>query len=59
MKSRNLFGDSRIIAQTAYAMTEEKKRCLECGCHAYIAKPYSKEELYATIQSVLDSSVPA
>lgn len=28
-----------VIAQTAYAMTEEKNKCIEAGCIDYISKP--------------------
>jgi len=43
---------TRIVAQTAYAMPEERQRCLEEGCDAYIAKPVRKHELIAAIQTV-------
>ena len=35
---------AKIIAQTAYALTGEKQRCLDAGCVDYIAKPISIEE---------------
>lgn len=44
---------TKIIAQTAYALTEERKRCLESGCQGYISKPTNKTELYQTIKKVL------
>ena len=34
-----------IIAQTAHAMANDEKRCLDSGCNAYIAKPYHKQDL--------------
>jgi len=48
---------TRVIAQTAYAMAEERERCLTAGCHGYIAKPIGREELYALISKVLQQSV--
>ncbi len=43
---------ARVIAQTAYAMPEERERCLNEGCDAYIAKPVRKHDLLQAIQSV-------
>ena len=51
IKNRDL--KIKIIAQTAYAMPEEKERCLSSGCHGYIAKPIKKEVLYRVINEVL------
>lgn len=42
-----------IVAQTAYAMPEEKQNCLDAGCNDYISKPYNKEELMDVIQKNL------
>jgi CheY-like chemotaxis protein len=42
-----------IIAQTAYALEEEKTKSLEAGCNAYITKPINKRELLMLINSFL------
>jgi hypothetical protein len=51
MKKRGL--KTKIIAQTAYAMPDEKERCLSSGCHGYISKPIKKEELFSVLTKVL------
>lgn len=45
----------KIIAQTAYAMPEEKEKCLRSGCHGYISKPIRKSELFNLINAVLSA----
>lgn len=44
-----------IIATTAYAMKGDRERCLECGMDAYMAKPFSINELFASISGLLPS----
>lgn len=39
-----------IIAQTAYGLSEDRKKSLEAGCNDYISKPINKKELRALIQ---------
>lgn len=39
-----------IIAQTAYVMSEDRKKALAAGCDDYIAKPIGKEELLSKIE---------
>jgi signal transduction histidine kinase/CheY-like chemotaxis protein len=45
--------NTKIIAQTAYAMSDEKERCIKAGCNSYISKPIKKIELFEVINSVL------
>jgi two-component system, cell cycle response regulator DivK len=42
-----------IIAQTAYALDEEKAKSFEAGCNAYITKPINRKELFYLIDSFL------
>jgi PAS domain S-box-containing protein len=52
-KIRSFNPDIPIIAQTAYAMADEKLLCLEAGCTDYISKPIKKSELLLTISKHL------
>ena len=45
----------KILAQTAYATTEEHKKAIAAGCDEYISKPLSKEILFDKINSLLQS----
>lgn len=42
-----------VIAQTAYAMPEEKKKILEAGCTDYLSKPVHQQELYRLLSKHL------
>lgn len=42
-----------VIAQTAYAMENERNKCFALGCRGYISKPFKKEKLFATIHQAL------
>jgi CheY-like chemotaxis protein len=43
----------RILAATAMAGEDAKRRCLESGCDEYISKPYSQKHLAATIERLV------
>ena len=42
-----------VIAQTAYALTDDKEKALNVGCDAYITKPINKKELLKTIHKII------
>ena len=42
-----------IIALTARAMEEDKRKCLNAGMDGYIAKPIDRRDLYTTIATIL------
>ena len=42
-----------VIAQTAFAMTEEKDACFSAGCDGYIAKPIKSQLLLPVLLEVL------
>ncbi|MBN2485659.1 MAG: response regulator [Bacteroidales bacterium] len=46
IKIKNSFDFVPVIAQTAFAMKEDRSKYLEMGFDAYISKPILKEELY-------------
>ncbi len=53
IRIKNINPDIPVIAQTAYAMPEERNKCMEVGCDDYISKPISMEELLKTIKKFL------
>jgi CheY-like chemotaxis protein len=48
-KIKQHFPHLPVIAQTAYAMNEDKVKASEAGCDDYITKPIKKAELLALI----------
>jgi two-component system cell cycle response regulator DivK len=39
----------KIIAQTAFAMPDDKIKCINAGCDDYISKPVIPEELFSKL----------
>ena len=45
-----------IVAQTAYAMTQDRQRVLNAGCDDYISKPIQAAKLLRIIQGIIKKS---
>ncbi len=45
-----------IIAQTAYAMTNEKDACFAAGCDGYIAKPIKRQLLIPVLAQIIPTN---
>jgi CheY-like chemotaxis protein len=43
-----------VIAQTAFAMANDKDKCLDAGCDDYISKPVNKDALIEVLSKYLD-----
>ena len=43
----------KIIAQTAYAVKEDKEKALKAGCNDYLSKPIRRDELLSMINEYL------
>ncbi len=52
---KNISKSVPVIAQTAYALSEEKEKSKEAGCDDYIAKPIGYEDLLTTINRYVPS----
>lgn len=52
-KIREFNKELPIVAQTAFALGDEKSKALEAGCNAYISKPFKKSDLISLLESFL------
>ncbi|HOK97837.1 MAG TPA: response regulator [Bacteroidales bacterium] len=50
---KGIHGDIPIIAQTAFAMTEDRQKCMAAGCDEYITKPYDETMLLKLLTDFL------
>jgi PAS domain S-box-containing protein len=50
---KNIKTESKVIAQSAYAVKGEEERCRQAGCHGYITKPFSKEQLMKEVNNAM------
>ena len=46
-----------VIAQTAFAMTNDRDKCLDAGCNDYISKPVNKDALIEVLSSTFPDNL--
>jgi len=52
-KIREQYTTIPIIAQTAHALSEDKKKCIDAGCSSYLTKPIHYDLLLGTLREYL------
>lgn len=50
---KKIYPKMTIIAQTAFAMSDDRSRALEAGCDDYLAKPIRSKDLLETVNKYL------
>lgn len=53
LRSQEQYQDTIIIGLTAYAMSEDRERCLSVGMNDYLTKPLKMNDLSTAIQKWL------
>jgi len=53
LEIKKIFKDMPVIAQTSFAMANEKDKCIDVGCDDYITKPLDLEMLLSKISRLL------
>ena len=57
-KIKILYPNLPIIAQTAFAFSNEKTKILASGCDHYLKKPIKKDEIYKVLNDYLKGTTP-
>jgi CheY-like chemotaxis protein len=50
---KKLYPNITVIAQTAFAMSDDRSKALEAGCDDYLAKPIRSKDLLETVNKYL------
>jgi CheY-like chemotaxis protein len=47
------YPDMPIVAQTAFAMSDDREKALDAGCDDYLAKPIKSKDLLSVVEKFL------
>ena len=50
---KKIYPDMKIIAQTAFAMSDDRAKAMDAGCDDYLAKPIRSKDLLETVNKYL------
>mgnify|MGYP006295184543 CR=1 FL=1 len=53
IKIKSIQPDIKIVAQTAYAFSGDREKCMEAGCDDYLTKPLLKSKVMSIIKKYL------
>lgn len=53
LKASPAFSHIPVIAITAHGFAQDRQRCIDAGCDAYMCKPVCKEELMKVVKTLL------
>jgi CheY-like chemotaxis protein len=51
---KKIYPDMSIVAQTAFAMSDDRAKAIEAGCDDYLAKPIRSKDLIDTVNKYLN-----
>ena len=52
---KKIYPGLAIVAQTAFAMSDDRAKAIEAGCDDYLAKPIRSKDLLDTVLKFLDT----
>src|SRR6267378_4009032 len=51
--AREFGPEIKLVGTSASVLSRERERCLEAGCHEFVAKPLRAEQIYGCLTSLL------
>ncbi len=51
---KKIYPDMSIVAQTAFAMSDDRAKAIDAGCDDYLAKPIRSKDLIDTVNKYLN-----
>jgi two-component system, cell cycle response regulator DivK len=50
---KKIYPEMKIVAQTAFAMSDDRAKAIEAGCDDYLAKPIRSKDLIDTVNKYI------